>query len=1297
MSAERKRTLPSVLARAGLVTVTGLALAFGLAMLTPTTSKAEATVLAPEGAAGFQTTDKLLVTISLASPDGKKLQGTLHVELLDGDGRAVREAEQAIDQAEPSARYRFELPPTKVSPDKLALRCSFDKHQFRVPLSKVLVVKAHETSVASSQEFQAGSSASLRCGVHGVKSLSETVPLNGASVDIQLRGPNGKTMPLYTGKTGADGWSRADFKVPSVPTGQYTLLVATRSALGEEKLERAVQIKNSAKIMLVTDKPLYQPGQVMHIRALSLRPFDLRPVAGSELVFEVEDAKGNKVFKRTRATSEFGVASIDFELAEEVNMGDYHVRAILGDQQADKTVSVKRYVLPKFKVNLTADKAYYLPKETIHAEIQTDYFFGKPVSEGQIEVTASTFDVQFKSFQTWKGKADGHGHAKLDIKLPDYFVGQPLQKGNALVRLEAKVTDTADHTETINRTFPVSDQAIRVSLIPEGGRLVPDMENRVFAAAIYPDGTPAACTVSLWKGNTAQGEATATIKTNTAGLAEFRLTPKAAEFRQGPWEQHHREMLGGQANPAWLPKVLYDLTAEARDEKGNTAKSVAAINGELVGENILLRLDKAVYRTGDALKPEIRTSAGLPTTYLDLVRGGQTLLTRWLDVRDGKADYRLDLPAEVFGTVEVHAYQMLPSGEIIRDSRVVYVQPRDDLKIEVKPDKEVFLPGETGRIRFTVTDASGGPVAAALGVIVVDESVYALQEMQPGLEKVYFTLQEELLKPQAQAVYRPSATLDTLVRERELAATQQQIAEVLLTSIKPKTPSRWEVSPAVERRVKLEGQIAQIGWALFSYVQNVQASWLELDQKAKHWQFKPGLLQDMVKAGFLHAGVLDGPFGNKLTLEELGRLEKDFTVDKLAMTVTVNHMQQLTWQVANYANVNRARFSQNGAWTFPETLLEEIAAQRRGITRWFKDAWGKPIRLVRRAKKLDNPTGLAQFEFYELVSAGPDGKFGTEDDIRSSDRTQMSATNMVWYSKQARLANRNGAFGRDGTARFMRRGGDMPMLGFAGGMGGGGPPMAPGAMPQAAEATFAKSLGAPVERLAAGGGAPAPTTRVREYFPETMLWQPNLIADDKGIAELPVNFADSITTWRLSASASSRGGALGGVAAPLRVFQDFFVDIDLPVSLTQNDEVAFPVAVYNYLKTPQTVKLDLQAGPWFELTDSGGLSRALKLKPNEVTSVKFRIKARKVGYQPLTVKASGSKMSDAIKRTIEVVPDGQKVEQVVTDRLEGTVTQTMTIPDNALADASKLLVKVYPGIMSQVLEGTEGMLRLPGG
>jgi uncharacterized protein YfaS (alpha-2-macroglobulin family) len=231
----------------------------------------------------------------------------------------------------------------------------------------------------------------------------------------------------------------------------------------------------------------------------------------------------------------------------------------------------------------------------------------------------------------------------------------------------------------------------------------------------------------------------------------------------------------------------------------------------------------------------------------------------------------------------------------------------------------------------------------------------------------------------------------------------------------------------------------------------------------------------------------------------------------------------------------------------------------------------------------------------------------------------------------------------------------------------------------------------------AGSDAPAAITRVREYFPETLLWQPNLVTDENGVADLAVNLADSITTWRLSASACSRQGALGGAQAALKVFQDFFVEPDLPVALTQNDEVAFPVAVYNYLQQPQTVKLELKQEDWFDLADGQGLTRSLKVQPGDVTSVRFRIRAKKIGYQPLLVKAFGSKQSDAVKRLIEVVPDGQKVEKVVSDRLGGKVSHVFAIPQEAVPDSAKIMVRIYPGVMAQVLEGAEGLLRLPGG
>ncbi len=1283
----------------------------GLALLSQALTRAGNPPFSPQAVAYFPSKDKLTVAISAS--------GTrpLRVELIGADGKLVATGKRA------GAAYELAADKSKAAGYAVRVRQGERRKDF--PLPGILLAKAHETALVCGQEFFAGSKTALRLSVHGVRSATQTVPLPGAEVSIRLRGAakDAKAHELYAGKV--TGEADIQLPVPAVEAGTYTLEVNTRSALGQEKLERQVRVKSEARILLVSDRPIYQPGHVIHLRALALRPFDLRPVEKAPILFEVEDAKGNKVFKKSLTTSDFGVAAVDFQLADEVNMGDYQLKAALGEHRAQKTVTVKRYVLPRFKVQVTSDKRFYLPKEKVNGSVQVDYFFGKPVAGGKVEITAETFDVAFRKFQTWNGKTDANGHAKFEIQLPDYFVGQPLQKGNALVKLEVKVTDTADHGETITRTYNVSDQPIRVSLIPESGRLVPGMQNRVFAAAIYPDGSPAVCDVKLWLGKEAKGDPLASVKTNDAGLAEFRFTPQPAQFRSEGGEQRNVEMLGGQVMQVWGNKMLLDLHAEAQDGKGSVARTVASLNSQPLGENVLLRLDKAVYKAGDALKADISTSAGLPTVYLDVIRGGQVLLSRWLEVKDGAAGDRVDLPQTAFGTVEIHAYQMLRSGEIIRDSRVVYVQPRDDLKIKVQADKSVHQPGESGRIRFEVTDSRGRPTAAALGVIVVDEAVYALQEMQPGLEKVYFTLQEELLKPQVQIEYKPSDTINNLVRQPVLRADKQQVAEVLLTAVHPRPPARWEVAPQVERRNRYEGQVQQIGWGLYQYAW-ANEGFMKQD-KAGHWQFRPDILQELTRVGYVAPQSLESPLGGKLTLEALARTEKGFSLDNLTAAITHDRMKEVARVFVDYTSASKAKYYKDGRWTFPATVLSDAVRQHGLSEMAVQDAWGQGFKLIAVKAKRPNPTGHSQFDNYDIVSAGPDRDYQTADDIR-------------WTQSQKRTVRGWWAQGGQGVRfallhpgrhdpRFNNRLGDMGPGGFPGrdgmlqkrmeqfqfgaargGFGGAGGGL-PGGMPNMAapRAAMAREdrqlrLGAEAKseparagpgQSEAGGAAPA--MRLREYFPETMLWQPSLITDERGVAQLAVNFADSITTWRLSASASSRGGALGGVTVPLKVFQDFFVDLDLPVALTQNDEVAFPVAVYNYLKTPQTVRLELQAEPWFSLIDQGGLVRKLNLKPNEVTSVRFRIKANKAGWQPLTLKAFGSKMSDAVKRVVEVVPDGEKVERVVNDRLSGRVAQTVEIPQNAVPDSYKLLVRIYPGVVAQVMEGMEGMLRLPGG
>jgi hypothetical protein len=91
-----------------------------------------------------------------------------------------------------------------------------------------------------------------------------------------------------------------------------------------------------------------------------------------------------------------------------------------------------------------------------------------------------------------------------------------------------------------------------------------------------------------------------------------------------------------------------------------------------------------------------------------------------------------------------------------------------------------------------------------------------------------------------------------------------------------------------------------------------------------------------------------------------------------------------------------------------------------------------------------------------------------------------------------------------------------------------------------------------------------PAAHVRSYFPEALYINPEIVTDQNGAASIAIPLADSITTWRMAMLASTTHGALGSGVSSLKVFQDFFVDLDLPVTLTQGDRVSIPVAVYNY-------------------------------------------------------------------------------------------------------------------------------------
>jgi len=533
----------------------------------------------------------------------------------------------------------------------------------------------------------------------------------------------------------------------------------------------------------------------------------------------------------------------------------------------------------------------------------------------------------------------------------------------------------------------------------------------------------------------------------------------------------------------------------------------------------------------------------------------------------------------------VHAYQILPDENIIRDTRLIYVEPADDLVVEVRPDQETYRPGDPARLRFAVRDQRGRAVQSALGVTIVDETVFALQEMQPGLERVYFALEKELLKPRyeihgftGEGVITGRLPFEK-PRPVEQEALRQRAAAVLFAASQTRDPYTLTANTYDER----------VKEAMLAWMKEIARDAEKIDRALRGYYQR-------------HRSYLDPG-----------------------------------------ADIN--------------TLVEEGLLNRSDL----RDRWNNPYQVRWRNERCS------------LDSSGPDGRFGTKDDIRGIGQWAKDANGLVMREE--------GFF----AEREMRaRGG-----GFA---GGGGPMLAAPVM--------ADALGVQKE-MAMPSAAPAqaaaqPEVRLRQFFPETMYVNPAVITDERGNATVEVEMADSITTWRLQALASSSRGQLGSATEGLRVFQDFFIDIDLPVALTQDDEVSIPIAVYNYLPEEQTVTLSLEKLPWFDLVN-GEVEKSLDIAASDIRVVYYRVKAKKIGNNALTVNARGSRLSDAIRRKIEVLPDGEERRDTWNDRLDDTVLKKVMIPEQAIDDASTILVKIYPGLLSQAVEGLDSMLRMPFG
>jgi len=988
---------------------------------------------------------------------------------------------------------------------------------------------------------------------------SKNTAVAGVPVDVEMRPlSGGGYVQLARFTTNAQGTGNPRLNWPEWNDGKYELRVIARSGWQPDVVTRSIELKRSWKLMLSSDKPVYQPGQTIQLRALALRRPDLKPIAGEESTFAIADPKGNVIFKQRGVTSKFGIVSTDCPLATEIIEGPYAVTCKVGDTESKLTVDVRKYVLPKFKIDVELDKPYYQPGDMIHGSLTSSYFFGKPVTDGTVEVAIMVLDDTFGR-QTLITQTDSEGKAEFDWRVPTKSTGRSLNGGDARVSAVVTVTDPANQKQEKTISRILTTKPIRVELIPEGGNLVKNLENTVYVVTSYVDGRPARTNLAI---SGLDGEA----PTNSLGTASFVFTPTTDSVR---------------------------FTVRATDSDGRMGRLETTLLCGNGSQDFIIRTDQSVYRGGQTIHL-VTIGNGNEPVFVDFVKDGQTLLTETVSLANGQGDLQFDLPADMSGTIELQAYRFGNTGLAQRKSRVLYVQDSRQIRLDAKVERPEYRPAERAKLAITLTDDQGKPITGAVSLAAVDEAVFSVLEQRPGMEEVFFNLEQDLLKP--------------------------------IYAIYPWSPDLTTSSTDVDRRL--------LEQALFA-------------RTAQGSSFDNPALRRLLKGGYIERDVLD-ILRNQDT-DDLAKRSR-FSPELVAMARSVQGSDVFsTNYYAKQREIARARMASRNRNEAMQ--LGTLVAAAGAIALILVLCFRRSVVAI-----------LAGTAICILVAAICLPSIGSSRDqaIRVKAAAELNSMDRAL----AMMKN-------DERASFTDTDFDEldDLIGPANNL------VTPSIM---YSAMIAENV-----------------PRIREWFPETLLWRPELITDENGRATIDVELADSITTWRLTASAVSADGRLGGMQSAIRVFQPFFVDLNLPVALTRGDEVAVPVVVYNYLDREQTVELKLDAAPWFESLDEAG--KQIALKPGEVRSTSYRLRAIKVGHHQLQVTARGAGVADAIKREIEVVPDGRRVEIVFNGTLGQPADISLDVPADAIEGSVKAIVKIYPSSFSQLVEGLDAIFQQPYG
>ncbi len=476
---------------------------------------------------------------------------------------------------------------------------------------------------------------------------------------------------------------------------------------------------------LTTDKPMYQPGETVHFRSLTVDRLTLAPATQSfQYHFTLTPPvggprsllRGGNALVRVDAKdvpSEVpgpdgkpikGVAAGEVALEPESPGGEYTL-ALTEEMNRFPPVQrkfiVNRYQKPRLDKKLDFNRSSYGAGDEVQALVRAHRADGGPVKNTNVEIAVAVDDQLFDRAGIPTGgiffdRTDNDGAVTVRFKLP-----AKIERGQA--SLAVKFLDGAA-VETIVRPIPVVLKKLQVEFFPEGGDLVAGLVNRVYVQARTPLGKPAQLEGTLMEGDTPLSVRVATLHDDkepgvNQGLGVFSFTPKA-----GRKYSLRIDKPTGIAERKDLPAV--------RDS------------------GVVLSIPGGVFEPNEPIRVRVQSSKPRSLMVGAYCRG-QLLDT--VQLARGQTEAELRPTSGAGGVCRVTVFEELLTGQDQRAlkpvaERLVYRHPQARVDVAISPDQRRYVPGQKVHLDVLTTDEKEKPKPAILMVAVVDRSVLSLAD-----------------------------------------------------------------------------------------------------------------------------------------------------------------------------------------------------------------------------------------------------------------------------------------------------------------------------------------------------------------------------------------------------------------------------------------------------------------------------------------------------------------------------------------------------------------------------------------